>query len=108
MVAVLLHGLQHSSEEGLVLQPKASAQEVKNGYVGWLEIADIGVEFLIHVLEDAAILEGKTADLLDVFAMLLLEHQVCDSERLEEDDGLSVQKASLVLIPVENVKVFLG
>lgn len=100
MVTVLLHCLQHSSEEWLILKPEASTQQVKNGHIGRLEVADISVEFLIHVFEDAAILEGKTTDLLNVLTMLLLKHDIRYSERLEENDGLPVQEASLVLIPV--------
>lgn len=76
MVAVLLHRLQHSSEEWFILEPEASTQQVKNGHIGWLEVADISVEFLIHVLKDATILEGKTTDLLNVLTMLLLKHKV--------------------------------
>lgn len=73
---------------------------MENGHIGWLKVADISVEFLIHVLEDAAIFEGKTTDLLDMFIMLLNEHKICDAEGLKEYNGLPIQKSSLVLVPV--------
>lgn len=76
MVAVLLHCLQHSSEEWFVLEPETSTQKMQNGHIGRLEVADISVKFLIHVFEYTAILEGKTAYLLNVLTMLLLKDDI--------------------------------
>jgi hypothetical protein len=106
MIAVLFHGLKDPSEEGFLFKFETRSQQVENSHVGGFQIVDIGVEILIHVFEDAAVLEGEVADAFDMLLLPFHEDAVLDAQGLEEDDGLSVQKTSLVLVPVEDIEVF--
>jgi hypothetical protein len=107
MVSILLHRLEHSPEERFFLEFESSSQQVQDSDVCWFEVGNIGVEVFIHVLKDAAVFEGEIADPADVINLLVHENLVVDSQRSEQDNCLSIQEASFVLVPVQNVKIFL-
>lgn len=60
------------------------------------------------MLEDAAVLEGHAADLQDVLALFLLEDLVVYSQGLQQYDHLPIEESGLVLIPIQDIQVFLG
>jgi hypothetical protein len=105
MVPVLLHGLEHSSEEGFILKAKACSQQVKDGDIGRLQIAEVAIQVFIHVLEDGAILEGHAAQPGDMFGMSFLKYLIRNSQGFQQDNGLPIEETCLILVPVENVEV---
>lgn len=78
---------------------------MKDGDVGWLKIAEVAIEVFIHMLEDRAILKGHAAQPGDVLGMPLLKDLIGNSQRFQQDNGLSIQETGLVLVPVEDVEV---
>lgn len=57
------------------------------------------------MFEYAAVFEGEVADALYVFFLSFLEDVVVDSQGFQQNDGLPIQKASLILVPVQNVQI---
>jgi hypothetical protein len=56
---------------------------VQDGDVGRLEVAEVGVEVLVHVLEDRAVLERHVTQSLDVLRVPFLEDLVGNAQRFQ-------------------------
>ena len=73
---------------------------MKDGNISGLQIWNVCIQLFIHMLEDAAIFEGKVAYPLYVLNLSLFENFVVNTQRLKKNDSLPIEKASFVFIPI--------
>jgi hypothetical protein len=74
---------------------------VQNGDVGRFNI----VEFLVHVLEYTAVLERHSADFVDMVVLQLLKGLKHCTQGFQQNDGLTIERTCLELVPVQNIQV---
>lgn len=100
MVAIFLHGFKNSPEEGFFFQFEACPEEVQNGDVGRFQVANVGIQVFVHMFEDAAVFERQVVNSDDMFALLVDKDLVLNCQRFQQDDGLTIQKPCLILVPI--------